>query len=73
LRVIKDTTVIKFQPDVKKTFEVTEYYLEESYGSLTSDAIASERKTREIPPNLKEKGKAASKKNDPKPNGRRAK
>lgn len=73
LRIVKDTIVTKLHPNVKATSNITLYYLEESYGSLSSDAIASERKTREIPTNLKEKAKAASKKNDSKMNTRRAK
>lgn len=60
-RIVKDTIVTKLQPNVKAISDITLYYLEESYGSLSSDAIASERKTREIPPYLKEKGKVASK------------
>jgi hypothetical protein len=66
LRVVKDTIVIKLQPNVEVPFNITFHYLEESYGSLSSDAIASERKTRETPSNLREKGKAASKKKDSK-------
>ena len=73
LRIVKDAIVTKLQPTVEAIRNMTLYYLEESYGSLSSDAIASERKTREIPPDLKEKGKAASKKNDAKSNVRRVK
>jgi hypothetical protein len=73
LRIVKDTIVTKLHPNLNATRDLTLYYLEESYGSLSSDAIASERKTREIPPKLKEKGKAASKKNDSKANVRRVK
>jgi hypothetical protein len=73
LRIVKDTIVTKLQPNVKATSDITLYYLEESYGSLSSDTIASERKTREIPPNLKEKGEAASRKSGSKSNVRRVK
>ena len=73
LRIVKDTHVIKLHPNVNANVEITFHYLEESYGSLRSDAIASERKTREFPANLKEKGKAASKKKDSKLNMRRIK
>jgi len=73
LRIVKDTIVTKLPLNVEATSDISIYYLEESYGSLSSDAIASERKTREIPSNLKEKGKAASKKNDSKSNVRRVK
>ncbi len=69
LRIVKDTIVTKLQPNVKAISDIALYYLEESYGSLTSDAIASERETREFPTNLKEKGKT-SKKNDSKSNVR---
>jgi hypothetical protein len=73
LRIVKNTIVAKLQPRVEAIYEVTSYYTEESYGSLNSDPIASERKIREFPPDVKEKRKAASKKNEAKPNGRRAK
>jgi len=73
LRIVKDTIVTKLQPNGNAASDISLYYLEESYGSLGSDAIASERKTREFPPDLKKKGKAASKKNDPKSNVRRVK
>jgi hypothetical protein len=73
LRIVKDSVVIKLPQNVDANVDITLHYLEESYGSLSSDAIASERKTREMPPNLKEKGKAASKKNDSKSNVRRVK
>ena len=73
LRVIKNTIVVKLQPKVEAIYEVTSYYLEESHGSLTSDPIASERKTREFPPDVKQKRKAASNTNDSRSNGRRAK
>ena len=59
LRIVKDAIVTKLYPD-KKAVGHRELYLEESYGSLITDSIASSRKTREIPPHLKKKGKAAS-------------
>ena len=62
LRIVKDTIVTKLQRNISAVSDIHLYYLEESYGSLGSDAIASERKTREIPPYLKETAKAASKK-----------
>lgn len=73
LRIVKDTIVTKLQPNVKAISDITLYYLEESYGSLVSDPIASERTTREMPPDLKEKGKAASKKSGSGSNARRVK
>ena len=73
LRIVKDSVVIKLSPKVDANVDITLHYLEESYGSLSSDAIASERKTREIPSNLKEKAKAASKKNVSRLNVRRVK
>jgi hypothetical protein len=73
LRIVKDSIVIKLSPKVDAIVDITLHYLEESYGSLSSDAIASERKTREIPSNLKEKAKAALKKNVSKLNVRRVK
>jgi len=73
LRIVKDTIVVKLPPNVDANVGITLHYLEESYGSLSSDAIASERKTREMPPNLKEKAKAASKKNVSMLNVRRVK
>jgi hypothetical protein len=73
LRIVKNTHVIKLHPNVNANVEITFHYLEESYGSLISDPIASERKTREMPPDLKEKAKAASKKNVSKLNVRRVK
>jgi hypothetical protein len=62
LRVVKEPIIIKFQSNLEATINATVYYLEESLGSLNSDPIASERKTREMPPDLKEKAKTASKK-----------
>ena len=73
LRIVRDTIVTKLQPNLKATFDVTLCYLEESYGSLNSDPIASLRKTRDIPRHLKEMEKAASKKSDSKSNTRRSK
>jgi hypothetical protein len=73
LRVVKETLVTRLRPDVKSIFEITLSYLEESYGSLISDTIASLRKTRDIPPHLKEMGKAASKKSASKSRKRRVK
>ena len=73
LRIVKNTVLTTLQPNVTATSNITLYYLEESYGSLCSDPIASERKTRETPSNLKEKGKVASKKSDSKSKERRVK
>jgi hypothetical protein len=73
LRIIKETVVIKLQPNIKAKWNVELSYLEESLGSLSSDPIASKRKTREIPSFLKEKAKAASKKNESKSKMRRVK
>jgi hypothetical protein len=73
LRVVKNPIVVKLQPGGEDPFIITDYYLEESLGSLNSDPIASERKTREIPPDLKKKEKAASKKNGSKSKVRRVK
>lgn len=74
LRIVKETVVIKLLPqNVEAAVGVTVHGLEESYGSLSSDPIASERKTREIPPDLKEKGKAALKKNSSRSKVRRVK
>jgi hypothetical protein len=73
LRIVKDTHVIKLHPNVNANVQITFHCLEESYGSLISDPVASERKTREIPPNLKEKANAVSKKNVSKLNVRQVK
>ena len=73
LRIVKDTHVIKLHPNINANVGITFHYLEESYGSLISDPVASERKTREIPPNLKEKANAVSKKNVSKLNVRQVK
>jgi hypothetical protein len=73
LRVIKETVVTQFRPNVKAIYDITLSFLEESYGSLITDTIASLKKTRDIPPHLKEKGKAASKKSGSKHSKRRAK
>jgi hypothetical protein len=73
LRIVKDTVVTTLKPNVEAIRNLTVYYLEESLGSLKYDPIASERKTREMPPDLKEKAKAASKKNVSKLNVRRVK
>jgi hypothetical protein len=70
LRVVKNPIVVKLQPGGEDAFIITHYYLEESYGSLSSDPIASKRKTRDIPPHLKERGKAASKESNAKPKKR---
>jgi hypothetical protein len=73
LRIVKETVVARFQPNVKAIFDITLSYLEESYGSLISDTIASLRKTRDIPSHLKKMGKAASKKSASKSSKRRVK
>src|SRR5262249_43242452 len=73
LRIIRSPVVIQLHPKAKKAFKVDLWYLEESYGSLLSDPIASSRKTRDLPPHLKDLKKAASKKRDPKQKGRSAK
>ena len=73
LRIVRTPVVIQLQPNVKTSFDVNLWYLEDSYGSLCSDPIASSRKTRDVPHHLKEMGKAASKKRDAKSNGRRTK
>ena len=73
LRIVKETVVTRLQPNVKAIFDITLSYLEDSYGSLTSDTIASLRKTRDIPPHLKEMRKAASKKSASKSSKRRTK
>jgi hypothetical protein len=70
LRVVKNPIVIKLQPGGEDAFLITDYYLEDSLDNLNSDPIASKRKTRDIPPHLKEKGKAASKKSNTKPKTR---
>ena len=57
LRIVKDSIVIKLPQNAEAIVNITLHYLEESYGSLSSDAIALERKTREFPPDLKEKRK----------------
>jgi hypothetical protein len=62
LRIVKDSVVIKLQPDVNAVGNVTVIYLEESLGSLQKDSIASKRTTRDIPQHLKEMIKEASKK-----------
>ncbi|MDO6431805.1 hypothetical protein Q4E93_14465 [Flavitalea sp. BT771] len=64
LRVIRDPIVISLPNNLEAIGNVRLVYLEESYSSLSSDSIASKRKTREIPPDVKEKAKAATKKND---------
>lgn len=71
LRIVRTPVVIQLQPNVTTGFDVNLWYLEESYGSLCSDPIASSRKTRDVPHHLKEMEKAASKKRDTKSNGRR--
>ena len=70
LRVVKNSIVVPLQPGGEDAFILTEYYLEESLGSLNSDPIASNRKTRDIPPHLKDKVKAASKESTAKPKTR---
>lgn len=67
LRVVKNPIVVQLQPAVEDAFIITDYYLEESHASLNSDPIASNRKTRDIPPHLKNQRKAASKENKAKP------
>jgi hypothetical protein len=62
LRIVKEPIVIKFQSNEEAISNATVYCLEESLDSLNSDPIASERKTREMPSDLKEKGKTAAKK-----------
>ena len=71
LRIIRSPVVIQMQPNVKASFDVNLWYLEESYRSLCSDPIASSRKTRDIPTHLKEMGKAASRKSASKSSKRR--
>jgi len=66
LRAIKTPIVVQLQPGAEDAFIVTNYYLEESLGSLNSDPIASERKTRDVPAHLKDKKQAVAKKSDAK-------
>ena len=73
LRVVKETVVTQLKPNVKAIHDITLSYLEESYGSLITDTIASLRKTRDIPPHLKEKRKTASQKSGSKSSKRRVK
>jgi|GEM_PF-1274283 len=73
LRVIRDPIVISLPNNLEAIGNVRIVYLEESYSSLNSDSIASKRGTREMPPDVKEKAKAAVKKNDPTSNRRRPK
>lgn len=73
LRVVKESVVIRLRPNEEANFNITLSYLEESYGNLISDTIASFRKTRDIPPHLKEMGNTASKKSASKSSKRRAK
>ena len=73
LRIVKDTIVTKLRPGKEAVSQIQLYYLEQSYGSLNTDTIASERKTREMPRRLKELEKAASKKRGPRPSGSRGK
>jgi len=73
LRIVRSPVVIQLKPNVKVSFDVKLWYLEESYGSLCSDTIAASRKTREMPRHLKEIEKAISKNRDSKSNGRRTK
>jgi hypothetical protein len=69
LRIVRTPVVIQLQPNIKTSFDVKVWYLEESYGSLCSDPITSSRKTREMPGHLKEK--AASTEPGSKSKGRR--
>jgi len=73
LRIVRTPLVVQLPQNIKASFDVNLWYLEESYGSLCSDPIASSRKTRDMPPHLKETKKAASKKTDFKSSGGRTK
>ena len=70
LRVVHDPIVIQLPNNLEYTSNTTIVYLEESLGSLSSDDIASKRKTTEMHPHLK---KMASKKGAAKSSGHRAK
>jgi hypothetical protein len=73
LRVIRDPVVIPLPNNLEAIINVRIVYMEESLGSLRKDSITSERKTREMPPDVKEKAKAVIKKNDSTSNRRHTK
>lgn len=53
LRIVNETIVTELYPANKAITQVELTYLEESYGSLVTDPVASTRKTREMPSHLK--------------------